>query len=452
MSLLSSVFRELFKTGKTPPGETSKAQFGKAVNDKFNAAVQLQLKGKEEAARKYYAEILEQHPDYVWAYNNIGYMHETRGEYNEAIGWYSKGLSFDASNTDCLSNLAYSQKMIGDYRGSLRSYDTLIKATGDPVWYWKKSLVLLLTGKYRSGWDAYEKRSMLGQGVIRSYGLKRWDGSSLENKTILVTPEQGIGDEIYFSACFPRLSQTAGRCIVHCDKRLEKLFARSFPAITTFSGKRDANAQWLDEYKPVDYEIPIGSLPEHIYPDLDRSEDDDRYLHADSDRLAFWQQRLASINELPKIGISWRGGKTAAEILQRSILADDWGEVFDGREVQFVNLQYGNCSGDLDAFRSKYRHDVLAWDDLDIFNDIDEFAALIKALDLVITIDNSTAHLAGALGQATWTVLPFSPDWRWGLGGSCSKWYPSTRLYRQARTGDWSDVVHRIADDLDRMI
>jgi ADP-heptose:LPS heptosyltransferase len=149
-----------------------------------------------------------------------------------------------------------------------------------------------------------------------------------------------------------------------------------------------------------------------------------------------------------KIGISWRGGKDPKVERIRSIPLEQWELLLSIPCIHFVNLQYGDCSSELNEANKRFGITIYNWEDVDPLKDLDNFAAQIAALDLVISIDNSTVHMAGALGKPIWTLLPFSPDWRWMLNREDSPWYPTMRLFRQSSPGDWESVIVKVKDEL----
>jgi len=449
MSLLLNIMKGVFGPRQKVQYDVTPEQTPTGLDALFTKGVDYQLENDFVAAQKCYRKVIKKNPKYYPAYNNLGYIHESRGNYAKAIKWYRMGLSIEPENTDCLSNLAYCQMLFGKIKESLNTYNKLIEIDDDPKWHWKKAINLILLGKFDEGWQEYESRLQAEQHITRSHGYPIWDGGISAGQVILVTPEQGIGDEIMFSACLPEVAKITKRCIVHCDKRLEPMFKRSYPDVIVHGGERNEKDKWLKRLDPVDYEIPMGSLLQYFYPEFDRGNAADAFLYADTDKVSIWKQRLSDINDFPKIGISWRGGLNPTDKQARSIENDYWRAVLEIPGIHYVNLQYGDCGVDLEFFRKAYDCEVTDFEDLDLFQDIEDLAALIDALDLVVTVDNSTTHLAGALNKKTWTILPVVPDWRWQLDIEHAPWYPSMRLYRQKVQSKWNSVMDRIAKDIE---
>jgi hypothetical protein len=187
----------------------------------------------------------------------------------------------------------------------------------------------------------------------------------------------------------------------------------------------------------------MGSLPLYLRK---REEDFPRhpgYLKADPARVAYWRQRLAGLGTGLKVGISWRGGTSKTRIRSRSIPLADWLPVLQQHGVDFVSLQYGDVADELEQLQQQHGIALPHWQDA--IDDYDETAALVSALDLVVSVCTAVIHLSGALGREVWILTPATPEWRYTFHGDSLPWYPSSRLYRQAVIGEWSPVFHRVA-------
>jgi len=184
-------------------------------------------------------------------------------------------------------------------------------------------------------------------------------------------------------------------------------------------------------------------------PGLDSFPDRKSFLQPNPALLEIWRKRFAEIGESIKIGISWRGGSRESMKASRSIDHQSWKPVLQS-DAHFVNLQYGDCTADIKQFEQVSGVHIHDWEDADPLTDLDNFAAQISALDLVISIDNSTVHFAGAVGVPTWVLTPKVPDWRWMLERDDSPWYPAVRLFRQNGNGKWSDVISKVKEELDK--
>lgn len=314
------------------------------------------------------------------------------------------------------------------------------------------ALALLKRGAYAEGWQEYEARKQLEAhaGNYLRYPFPEWEGGELAGRTIFVYAEQGLGDEIMFASCLPDLVSRVKRVMVECEPRLKTLFQRSFPECGVFGRPRTVTNAWTRSLDPQpQVQTAIGSLPRFFR----RSESDfpahSGYLRADAARIASWRERLAGLGQGLKVGLSWRGGLMRTGRVRRSLELDQLLPLLRRTDIGFVSLQYGKVTDELAAFARRHRMSLPHWDDA--LADYDETAALVCALDAVVSVCTSLVHLTGALGKPVLVMAPSSPEWRYRMSGATMPWYPSARIYRQARPGDWGSVVEQVHVDLDSM-
>ena len=293
----------------------------------------------------------------------------------------------------------------------------------------------LLAGRYREAWPDYDRRFEATDTADRGYPYPAWKGDDPAGKTLFVYAEQGLGDEIMFASCIPDLIAAGARCVIECHERLAGLYARSFPAAYVHGGRKTDSRDWLTQAPSIDWQIAAGSLPWR----LDRCESTfpaaAGYLRADPARRDRWRQKLSPDGRLT-VGVSWRGGSTHTRGALRSMPFDALVGTFDGLDIRIINLQYG------DLPESVRDSGLLVWPDL--WNDLDEVAALMCELDVIVTVDNTVAHLAGALGMRGMVMLHSSPEWRYLQVGDRMPWYPSLTLLRQKTAGDWTPVLETL--------
>jgi hypothetical protein len=249
-----------------------------------------------------------------------------------------------------------------------------------------------------------------------------------------------------FASCFQEVIEQASVCTVECDKRLLPLFSRSFPEAVFIERVKETDDN-LSHLPQTDLVIPLGSLPKFLRTDLNafprRS-----YLIPDAAKVEIWRNRLKTLGDGLKVGVSWRGGAAPKVKRRRSIKLEQWKKLFSLSGLHFINLQYGDCKDELKEIKETFGITIHNWEDADPLKDLDDFAAQIAALDLIISVDNSTVHMGGALGKPVWVLLPYVPDWRWMLNREDSPWYPTIKLFRQPSCGDWDPVIDKIKDDL----
>ena len=299
-----------------------------------------------------------------------------------------------------------------------------------------RGFALLLSGRLEAGWPQYEWRKRLfNPGAHRFAQGRPWTGEdNAERKIIYVYNEQGFGDTLQFWRYLQRLE--AGNLEVHVSVQAP---------LRALLQPHAGAAVLVDEGQPperFDYHCSLLSLPLAFATTLQSIPAQPAYLRADPERAATFQGRLPA-GAKPRIGVAWRGSPTHGHDLSRSIGFDQIRPMLS-EAAQWISLQKQVRPADAEALRAFGR--MTAFDD--DLSDFSDTAALIDLLDLVITVDTSVAHLAGALGKPVWILLPYLPDWRWLLDRADSPWYPSARLFRQTKPGDWDGVIEQVAVEL----
>jgi tetratricopeptide (TPR) repeat protein len=303
------------------------------------------------------------------------------------------------------------------------------------------ALSQLRHGNFAEGWTNFERRRRKETfvGRYRKFPFPEWQGEPLAGRTILVYPEQGLGDEIMFSSCLPELIARAGHVAIECDPKLGEIFARSFPQCTVTPRTRTMANDWVNHLQPrPDYQVPIGSLPLHFRPRVEAFPSHRGYLAADERKVAAWKSRLEALGAGPKIGLSWQGGVGHTGKARRSLTLEQLAPLLR-RDAHFVSLQYTNVQAEVNDLRTGHGIAVHHWQEA--IDDYDETAALVHAVDKVLTVCTAIVHLTGALGRRAVVMVPFASDWRYGAEGNGMFWYPSVRLVRQAAIGEWSAVL-----------
>lgn len=297
----------------------------------------------------------------------------------------------------------------------------------------------LAVADYAAGWRDYEARLRSRASPRRDYALPHWQADAPPTGRVLVYGEQGLGEQIMFASL---LGESAARANIalDCAPRLRRLFRRSFPDLRVL----DDDAAHRAGPRDFDHCIAIGSLARY----LRNSEADfprhTGYLQADAGAVAEWRARLTAAPL--RVGIAWRGGLPSTGRALRSVDPAALAPLLAQPGVQWVSLQHDAQSDELASLRTvaPLLHDA------DMLADIDRSAALVAALDLAIVPCSTMVHLAGALGVPVWVLTPHAAAWRYRLSGDTMPWYPSARLFRQARDEDWQDVIGRLARELAR--
>jgi tetratricopeptide (TPR) repeat protein len=412
----------------------------------YNLGNLLREMGRADLALHCYETALRHKPNYREAHVNLANLVQDKGQLDEAVRSYRWALELNDHDAETHYNLARALKALGRYDQALAEYDRALQiAPQHAAAHVLRGLVLLRQGNFAEGWCEYEWRwRKRDEAPLRKFEQPLWSGQPLRGKTILVYSEQGVGDEIMFGSCIPDVIEAAEHCIIECDPRLVPLYRRSFAAATIQARLGWDDHEWLGRMRPIDYQVPVGNLPRFFRTALAQFPRRPAYLMPDPDLVARWRSRLAELGPEAKIGISWRGASDHEQKYGRSVPLADWAPLFAARDLKFINLQYGNVAAEIGEVESRLGIEIHDWEDNDPRRNLDSLAALMAALDLVITIGNSNAHLAGAIGANVWTLLPRVPSWRWMDGRDDSPWYPTMRLMRQSVPGGWSELMDRL--------
>jgi len=340
--------------------------------------------------------------------------------------------------------LAAALQDLGDHAGARAQYDVALGiAPGSSLVRLGRALLRLAQGDFAGGWDDYEGRLDSPESPRRGFPYPDWHDGTVAGRAILVYAEQGLGDEIMFASCLPDLIAEAGRVVVECDPRLATLFRRSFPGANVNGAARTWEHPWLAEVGAIDVQVAAGSLPGRYRRDLACFPAHGGYLRPDPERVSHYRARLAGLGAGPKIGIAWRGGLMRTRQAVRSVSPAGLAPLIARRDLHFVCMQHGPVDADLAQFHTIRGAPITHWPEAAA--DPDESAALMSALDAVVTVCCSVVHLGGALGVRVLTLVPATPEWRYLLAGERMPWYPSVELVRQDRPGDWGPVVSTIA-------
>jgi hypothetical protein len=408
-----------------------------------NIGVIRQQWGELEAAAAAYEKAVEANPQFGLAWFNLGNCLREDNRLEKAIECYRRALRLLPADDETRLNLATALKDLRQFDEALTILDEIpISSPHRPKAQLTRSMAHLVCGQLGPGWDDYEGRLQV-ESIQRSLPAPRWSGTALAGRSILVLAEQGIGDQVMFASCLPDLLTGAGAGLVECDPRLVPLFARSFPRVTATA--RPADPAALPPVGRCDVIEYLGTLPRFLRRRIEDFPQTAGYLRPDPNCVTKWRSSLSRLGGGLKVGISWNGGKDAETRRRRSIPLDLWGPIFQVPGVQFVNIQYGWAAAEAIQANDRFGVPLDDGSDCDPLHNLDDFAAKLAALDLVLTVDNSTAHLAAALGKPVWTLLPFAADWRWMLDRERTPWYPTMRLLRCRAADDWSELLQRAA-------
>lgn len=331
---------------------------------------------------------------------------------------HRQALVQDPTLADGWNNLGRAEAQQGRVAAARRDYDQALSlAPGLPAARYNRSLLDLADGDLAAGWSGYASRFSGSPDVTgRDVPLPVWRGEPLVGRRLLVWGEQGIGDQLMFAATFPHLLGQGGDVIVETDPRLVSLLARSFPNATV----RAATPRPTD----ADFAVAAGDLPGILWPHLGDINPPVPLLHADPARHQDWATRLAQLGDGLKIGIAWRSADLTAERARSYTDVANLGPLTQVPGVRLIALQRGETVQEREE-AARIGLPLHRFNDLDLQDDLEGVAALISALDLVISVPTFIGELAGALGVPVWRLA--GPDWT-SLGTQVRPWYPSMRL------------------------
>jgi Flp pilus assembly protein TadD len=396
-----------------------------------DCALILERLGRTAEAIETYDRALILSPDNVVVLLHRGKLLTKLGQPAKAAASLEKLLALSPNHAEAHNALGHALGDLGRQREAIASFRRAIAFEPDNAGaHFNLALVLLTLGDFEAGWAEYEWRFRVeGMAASRSpFPQPHWDGvESLEGKTINLYTEQGLGDSIMFARYAPILA-ARGASVVLGVLPAAKVLMTEMSGVTTVAPG--------DPLPSFDIQAPLLSLPYLLKTRMETIPASVPYLRPRADRLDTWRDRIPHDKKLT-VGVVWAGGRDFTGDRNRSISLQTFETLFDVSGVSFVSLQRDLRDGDAERLRP--RPDVVHFGEQ--LTDFADTAAVISMLDLVISVDTSVAHLAGAMGKPVWILLPFAPDFRWMLERADSPWYPTARLFRQSMIGDWEGVL-----------
>lgn len=368
-------------------------------------------------------------------------LHYRRQELDAALDCARRAAALEPENPRLQTFLAGMLQRLGRLdEAEDRFRAALALDDGDAGAHVDLGTLLLLRGRHAEGWAEFGWRWRVPALAPPGFPLPWWQGESLEGRSLLLWQDEGVGDVLCFASLVPALLDRGARIRVECDARLVPLLARSFPGVDCRTRQEPPD---LALAEGMDAQCPFSELPRHLVADIEAHPPPAPHVAADPARVAAARARYAALGAGPKIGISWATHNLRWPDKTASLMR--WEPILRSPGAHFVNLQYGDHAAEVAAMAD--RVGVAIHDDpaVDQKRSLEDFAAQVAALDLVLSISCTTVHVAGSLGVPTWVMLPHTPDWRHGLVRPASPWYRSVRYLRQAAPARWDDVVARAA-------
>ncbi|HEX2594448.1 MAG TPA: tetratricopeptide repeat protein [Rhizomicrobium sp.] len=404
-------------------------------------------------------------PNEAMLWNSLATILAENGRAEESLIFYQEAIRLEPQFSRPYHNLGYAYSHLGRLEEALDAYDSALEYGKDPneriETLHSRSICLIGMGKLEEAWDAYEIRnSPRFRAYLHNVGnMTLWNGEPLDGKRILVTGEQGLGDEFMFANILPDIQRAVGetgKLQIAVDPRLVTLFQRSYPkaevgtyddrkALINTGGKELRLIQWAVKDGKPDFHTPMGSALRFLRTDLSQFPHEP-FLTADPERVAEYRKQLEAIGPGPYVGICWRSMKMDVKRKKYYSALDIWGPIFKTEGVTFVNVQYGDCADEIRAAEEKHGVKIHVIDGLDLKNDIDGAAALSTALDLVISAPTAAAATAGAVGTETW-FLTAGRTWP-QMNTDEFPWYAKSHVFAPENFGDWEAVMPVVAEAL----
>jgi tetratricopeptide (TPR) repeat protein len=401
-----------------------------------NLGASLEEKGDPEQALTHLRRALELRPDYPEALNNIGNAYQDLGRLDEAFEAYNRSMIVRPGNSETLVNRGNAYRAVQRFEEAVRDYRNALEQRPQyPEALWGIGFVRLIQGNFEEGWRTLEARFGLKGRELKWYVPEpMWDGSNPAGKLIVLHSEQGLGDTIQFVRYARMLSAAGAVVILLCEPELERLLKGQLGMqVVTSDGFSRPQATW---------QCPLMSLPRIFGTTLANVPARVPYINPDPALVGRWRERLLGIGAGLKVGVSWAGSAAHRNDRARSMPLAALRPLTEIPGVKLISLQKEKPARDAGTSIAS----MVDW--TSELTDFADTAGLVANLDIVVSVDTSVAHLGGALGRRTCVMLPYGPDWRWLLNRSDSPWYPTMRLFRQPKPGDWETPVRQLAEQL----
>ncbi len=401
--------------------------------------------GYREAAIDNFKRAIEAQPNFEPAYFNMGNVYKELGKLDAAVLSYKQAVKIKPDYAVAYLNMGVVQKEKGDLDTSIDCYNQAIKIQPDDAEaHCALSFALLNQGKLREGLDEYEWRWRTADFLSqeRHFPQPMWDGSEvLKGRRILLWGEQGPGDVVMWSSCVSLVASQAKHCILECQEKLIPLFTRSFPNIEVKAENRSSDNRRND----FDLHLPMGSLFRHFISEISNETKLDAFLIPDPDRVNFWKERLNLLGKKPFIGISWTSPVVTPKRLPNYTQISEWAPVLALPDVTFINLQCSEFRDDLAAIHLEFGTTVHYFDDLNLYDDLDDVAALSAALDIAVSVSTAVSTITAGVGTPTkmlhWRQSPWNNILLTPRG-------PFVDVFERNTWEAWDNVFHSVAKDI----
>jgi tetratricopeptide (TPR) repeat protein len=453
------------------------------INAIYNIGTILIDTKKYKNAVQYFQKVIESQPNSDDALNNLGFLYLELNGVENAIEYLKRALSINPNNFNALNNLgkAYEKKSL--FQEAIKCFDAVIHLKPDyaeaysnrgvalqelrlideAINYFdkaisldpenaeanhNKSLILLLRGEFKKGWELYKWRWGISASSTERFHTKipHWDGINADKSlNIFLWAEQGIGDEIFYFGMLKNFFKIDSRVIISSDKRLHGIFKRSMPKVD-FIDRKKIDTEFIES--TIDFQAPMGDLG--YFYSINKIFDSNQrksFLHVNNFSSVGVEKRSHVFKGKILCGLSWKSANKDIG-LSKSLNLIELAPLLLIENVEFVSLQYGSTKDEIEYIKKSIGINIHTIDELDIYNDIDGLLSLISDCDFVVTTSNITAHLTGSIGKKGMVLLPFTKGkiWYWHSGEGQSTWYPSLQLASQTQMNDWTYPIQKCKD------
>jgi tetratricopeptide (TPR) repeat protein len=465
--LANDLGRLAYRLGLKPLAEQLFARYAAARPGDVDAANNLACAVRDQFRHAEAIEILRgaihANPKSAMLWNTLGTVQTELGEFETASLFFSEALNCDEGYFRARYNRGNAKIALGEPEAAIVDHDTAISQVRLPeeraMMQLARSTLLLNLGRITEGWEAYEARLDPAYADLTHFMVDRprWKPEDdLDGRSLLVMGEQGLGDEVLFANMLPEIIHALGpqgKLWLAVEQRLVPLLQRSFPdaavgahASYKVNMRTCRAAPFVGDQKKIDLWTPFGSLLQRFRPSVDSFPDRRAFLVPDPERVRHWQGVLAALGPGPKVGLVWKSLRIDTARARYYSPFEAWAPVLNTPGVRLVNMQYGDCTAEIEAARSQLRVEIFEPPGIDLTQDLDEVAALSSALDLVIGPANATSNIAAACGVESWLI---STPGAWPkLGTSRYPWYPSMRVFDPPGYNRWEPVMAEVAEAL----
>ena len=411
------------------------------AEETFALAVENQKKNNFQIAENLYKEILKTNPNHFKSIFYLGTLLAQTKKFNLAKLFLYKAIQIQPNYATAYNNLGNVLKELGENQKAKKSYEKAIQIQpNDPDVNFNFGMLLLSMSDFKNGLIQYEWRKILPQNINKYKNIKglEWQGENLNNKTILILSEQGIGDIIQFSRYIYLIEKEYSvNIIFKTYKRMLYLFSKS-------KFKIIVNEDSIPKY---DFYKHLMSLPKIYYEKTKTFPSQINFIPKDKKIALKWKERLNEIKGF-KVGINWQGSKANKSDHLRSIPLNYFNDLFNIEKINFISLQKGFGLEQIKNFKHKDKLYDFSKEVDNGENIFEDTIGILQNIDLVISIDSALVHLSSTLGIKTLALLHFCPDWRWNLITKEFSWYDNLKIYRQEEFNKWDSVFSLLKKDL----